>query len=130
MTDLNKLRSEFEAYEHSKKPCAIKERLFKVFTKDELDEDEHAYIGKYVDSFMQEKWELWQKAKAQAVPEGYVLLPRVPTEKFKEDLKQHLDELWWGDHGCDWDGFVSVNGIDPLKIYALAIEASKSGAEG
>lgn len=76
-------------------------------------------------------WAAWQeKAKAQAVPEGYVLLPRVPTEKFKEDLKQHLDELWWGDHGCDWDGFVSVNGIDPLKIYALAIEASESGAEG
>ncbi|EPG8070901.1 hypothetical protein LJD53_001186 [Acinetobacter baumannii] len=71
-----------------------------------------------------------KKAKAKAVPEGYVLVPKEPTEKFKEDLKQHLDELWWGDHGCDWDGFVSVNGIDPLKIYALAIEASESGAEG
>ncbi|HFD0356889.1 TPA: DUF551 domain-containing protein [Acinetobacter nosocomialis] len=71
-----------------------------------------------------------EKAKAQAVPETHIVVPRVPTEKFKEDLKQHLDELWWGDHGCDWDGFVSVNGIDPLKIYALAIEASESGAEG
>ncbi|RKQ59896.1 hypothetical protein [Acinetobacter phage vB_ApiM_IME-Ap7] len=68
MTDLNKLRSEFEAYEHSKKPCAIKASLFEVFTKDSLDEDEYSYIGRYVDSFMQEKWELWQKAKAQAVP--------------------------------------------------------------
>ncbi|MFY0040285.1 hypothetical protein ABTP83_08350 [Acinetobacter baumannii] len=74
MTDLNKLRSEFEAYEHSKKPCAVKEKLFEVFTKDGLDEDEYLYIGKYVDSFMQEKWELWQKAKAQAVPEKKIYL--------------------------------------------------------
>ncbi|EPQ5083868.1 hypothetical protein LN924_000686 [Acinetobacter baumannii] len=116
MTDLNKLRIEFEEAYLS---VGGKERDLEI-------ED-----GEYTNSKSQLGWELWQiKAKAQAVPEGYVLLPRVPTEKFKEDLKQHLDELWWGDHGCDWDGFVSVNGIDPLKIYALAIEASESGAEG
>lgn len=91
----------------------------------ETDED-----GNFEDMTMAHSWYAWrERAKAQAVPDGYVLLPRVPTEKFKEDLKQHLDELWWGDHGCDWDGFVSVNGIDPLKIYALAIEASESGVE-
>lgn len=69
-----------------------------------------------------------KRLKAQAVPDTHILVPRVPTEKFKADLKQYLDELWWGDYGCDWDGFVSVSGIDPLKIYALAIEASESGA--
>ncbi|MDC5167904.1 hypothetical protein NRA36_04810 [Acinetobacter baumannii] len=127
MTDLNKLRSEFEA-QHS-------DKVFKIV---KFDEATNAYclhahlplteINLSALAEINYGWDLWQKAKAQAVPEGYVLLPRVPTEKFKEDLKQHLDELWWGDHGCDWDGFVSVNGIDPLKIYALAIEASESGA--
>ncbi|KQK45630.1 hypothetical protein A1D06_04280 [Acinetobacter baumannii] len=35
--------------------------------------------------FMREQarqlWSFWNKAKAQAVPEGYVLMPKVPTEK-------------------------------------------------
>ncbi|MFY1296623.1 hypothetical protein ACOROC_05380 [Acinetobacter baumannii] len=129
MLDLNKLRSEFEA-QHS-------DKVFKIV---KFDEATNAYclhahlplteINLSALAEINYGWDLWQKAKAQAVPEGYVVVPKVPTEKFKEDLKQHLDELWWGDHGCDWDGFVSVNGIDPLKIYALAIEASESGAEG
>lgn len=114
MFDLNKERKAFAQTE------------FNTFG---LDVNDFKTTGQY---FMFIGWLMrseLEKAKAQAVPDGYVLMPKVPTEKFKEDLKQHLDELWWGDHGCDWDGFVSVNGIDPLKIYALAIEASESGAE-
>lgn len=115
MTDLNKERSEFEAYEHSKKPCAVKEKLFEVFTKDGLDEDEYLYIGKYVDSFMQEKWELWQKAKAQAVPEGYVLMPKVPSEKMFQAYERY-----------------SVAPMSTLSKtgYKAMVEASESGAEG
>ncbi|MGC9655429.1 UNVERIFIED_CONTAM: hypothetical protein KWD66_14640 [Acinetobacter pittii] len=86
--------------------------------------------GEYTNSKSLLGWELWQiKAKAHVLPETHVIVPRVPSQKFKDDLKQHIDELWWGDYGCDWDGFVSVDGIDPLKIYAIAINGSASGAE-
>ncbi|EOF7535025.1 hypothetical protein ACK2JT_000277 [Acinetobacter baumannii] len=116
MTDLNKLRSEFEAYEHSKKPCAIRERLFEVFTKDGLDEDEYSYIGKYVDSFMQEKWDLWQKAKAQAVPEN------------TEDWYLDEDEGLWLDHDgidgtlCELD----IGEVKPVKHKEYLITQSNT----
>ncbi|EML2890017.1 hypothetical protein RGN35_002082 [Acinetobacter baumannii] len=129
MTDLNKEREAFERLPLAE--LAIKSEY--VYYNEETNSywPNEDFCPSDAPETMNFAWAAWQeKAKAQAVPEGYVLLPRVPTEKFKEDLKQHLDELWWGDHGCDWDGFVSVNGIDPLKIYALAIEASESGAEG
>lgn len=34
----------------------------------------------YVDKHTQTCWEAWQAAKAQAVPEGFVLMPIKPTE--------------------------------------------------
>ncbi|HHP6708704.1 TPA: hypothetical protein ACSE6Y_003822 [Acinetobacter baumannii] len=34
-------------------------------------------------------WKSWKKAKAQAVPEGYVLLPRVPTEKMFQAYERY-----------------------------------------
>jgi hypothetical protein len=80
MTDLNKLRSEFEA-QHS-------DKVFKIV---KFDEATNAYclhahlplteINLSALAEINYGWDLWQKAKAQAVPEGYVLLPRVPTEK-------------------------------------------------
>ncbi|AOP63036.1 Uncharacterised protein [Acinetobacter baumannii] len=129
MTDLNKEREAFERFHAKECNCSYED------LKRQLDRQEALTGHRYLPtSPRHEAWLIWDAAwndaSAQAVPEGYVVVPKVPTEKFKEDLKQHLDELWWGDHGCDWDGFVSVNGIDPLKIYALAIEASESGAEG
>ncbi len=34
-------------------------------------------------------WDLWQKAKAQAVPEGYVLMPKVPSEKMFQAYERY-----------------------------------------
>ncbi|MGQ1539494.1 hypothetical protein ACT413_05815 [Acinetobacter baumannii] len=58
----------------------------------------------------------WQeKAKAQAVPEGYVLLPRVPTEKMFQAYERY-----------------SVAPMSTLSKtgYRAMVEASESGAEG
>lgn len=35
--------------------------------------------GEYVSSKAQMGWQMWQAAKAQAVPEGFVLMPKEPT---------------------------------------------------
>ncbi|MDQ9992701.1 hypothetical protein [Acinetobacter pittii] len=63
-------------------------------------------------------WFIWQecvKAKAQAVPEGYVLLPRVPTEKMFQAYERY-----------------SVAPMSTLSKtgYKAMINASESGAEG
>ena len=64
-------------------------------------------------------------AQASAVPEGFVLVPKEPTELFKEHLKNHLFDLWAGDHGCDWDGFLSVDAINHNNIWKMMIEAQE-----
>lgn len=79
--------------------------------------------GCFEDDQLQVVWEMWQ-AKAQ-VPEGFVLVPKEPTEVFKEHLKNHLFDLWAGDHGCDWDGFVSVDAISQNTIWKMMIEAGE-----
>lgn len=61
-------------------------------------------------------WKMWQeKAKAQAVPEGYCLVPKVPTEKMFQAYERY-----------------SVAPMSTLSKtgYKAMIEASESGAEG
>ncbi|EXH50670.1 hypothetical protein J605_0732 [Acinetobacter baumannii 1412924] len=84
MTDLNKLRSEFEA-QHS-------DKVFKIV---KFDEATNAYclhahlplteINLSALAEINYGWDLWQKAKAQAVPEHIVTLQR-NDEVFKFDL--------------------------------------------
>ncbi|MGQ1231302.1 hypothetical protein ACT4Y7_14160 [Acinetobacter baumannii] len=146
MLDLNKLRSEFEA-QHS-------DKVFKIV---KFDEATNAYclhahlplteINLSALAEINYGWDLWQKAKAQAVqqsfeigrlqdritellderqdlyaqinndqavPEGYVLLPRVPTEKMFQAYERY-----------------SVAPMSTLSKtgYKAMVEASESGAE-
>lgn len=47
---------------------------------------------------MQEDWELWQEAKAQAVPEGFVLVEKKNTEDWYLD---DCEGMWWDHDGID-----------------------------
>ncbi|HHP8129749.1 TPA: hypothetical protein ACSISC_000094 [Acinetobacter baumannii] len=77
MTDLNKERKAFEG--KFPKPHWI-----------EWDEELGQYTSKHVsDVGYQARFEVWLEAKAQAVPEGYVLLPRVPTEKMFQAYERY-----------------------------------------
>ena len=62
-------------------------------------------------------------------PEGFVLVPQEATDLFKDHLKNHLFELWAGDHGCDWDGFVSVDAINHNTIWKMMIGAQEQNHE-
>ena len=44
--------------------------------------------GEYVSSKSQMGWQMWQAAKAQAVPEGFVLVPMVPSERMINAVRQ------------------------------------------
>lgn len=70
-------------------------------------------------------WSSWLKAKAQAIPDGYVLMPKEPNREFKDRLRSYLDNLWMGDHGCDWDYFVDATAIKPNEIWRFMIEAQE-----
>lgn len=83
-------------------------------------EEDNSYAVGYANA----QWVAWQ-AKAQAVPEGFVLVPKEPNKQFKNVLSRYLDELWMGDHGCDWDYFVDAKAIKPNEIWQFMIEAQE-----
>jgi len=66
---------------------------------------------------------------AKAVPDGFVLVPKEPNLEFKGRLRSYLDNLWMGEWGCDWDGFICVNGIDPNEIWQFMIEAQEPASD-
>ncbi|MGQ1156279.1 hypothetical protein ACT436_06385 [Acinetobacter baumannii] len=77
MTDLNKEREAFE--EFFRKTFGAHSSQFSF--------DDYGF---YDDRETLIAWTVWQeKAKAQAVPEGYVLLPRVPTEKMLQAYERY-----------------------------------------
>ena len=68
--DLQKEREAFEAW------------LFKYYPKaEELGIVYRPNENLYEDRQTQIRWIVWQTAKAQAIPEGIVVVPKVPTQK-------------------------------------------------
>ncbi|MFW1760446.1 hypothetical protein [Acinetobacter calcoaceticus] len=109
-------RSYFELYELSKRPCAKPESLFERFDSNGLGESEQHYVGKYVDSYMQEKWELWEKAKSETVPnevineiQSWVAVKSFAVEDAHPDLPiidanelaEFIDQLVKGESGAE-----------------------------
>ena len=109
MTDLNKLRSEFEELPEVKQWI---DRLIygdnsEVYIPIE-DTEENNALATWVNG----AWFVWQlKAKAQVVPEGYCLVPKEPTEVMERA------------------GFDKGAGFLANSIYKAMVEASESGAE-
>lgn len=98
----------------------IKEKLNAVY----FDESLNSYFAAMINSgptvkYVQGAWMAWQ-AKAQAVPEGYVVVPKVPTEKMANafDIGMLESENFFGDLEAFQDA------------YKAMLEASESGAGG
>lgn len=108
MTDLNKEREAFEQH--------LIDTGLVEFAGYGFDVDE---CGEYTHEPTNVAWGTWviglNRAKAQAVPDGYVLLPRVPTEKMFQAYERS-----------------SVAPMSTLSKtgYKAMVEASESGAEG
>lgn len=92
MLDLNKLRSEFEA-QHS-------DKVFKIV---KFDEATNAYclhahlplteINLSALAEINYGWDLWQKAKAQAVPDGWAIVPQeLPLDMALKIAKERILE--------------------------------------
>lgn len=136
MIDAEIERSNFELYELSKRPCAKPESLFERFDSNGLGESEQHYVGKYVDSYMQEKWELWEKAKAQVVPEKKIYLTCEQLyaaanfgapNKDPELLETELTIAWFEEAHSGSGYYVYIS--EYPEEGAMKLE-SESGAEG
>ncbi|EHU1403026.1 hypothetical protein A0109_RS04980 [Acinetobacter baumannii] len=99
MTDLNKEReaflNTFQYYKGSRDIIFSNEHELFMTRSNNPSE-----IAQKEISNMNSRWDAWlrcakhrdaelEKAKAQAVPEGYVLLPRVPTEKMFQAYERY-----------------------------------------
>lgn len=82
--DLQKERKAFDAYFRDKYPLLYKD----VFDE---DGDDRAIIGY---SFA---WQSWQAVKAQAIPEGFVLVPVEPTDEIIEAMDQFDSNFGYAD---------------------------------
>lgn len=87
--------------------------------------------GGYQHRATRNMFDAWQAAKAHEAEKlkGCVVVPVKTPDQFTSKLEDHLLELWIGDWGCDWDGFVSVNGIKPENIWSMVVEAARGGNE-
>ncbi|EHU1763494.1 hypothetical protein AYA84_RS20095 [Acinetobacter baumannii] len=113
MTDLNKLRSEFE-------------NLSEI--AEILNEEKSHFNGDFynlpfnscAESFINGAWYAWQeKVKAQAVPDTHIVVPKQPTPKM-------IDATW------DFDEEIIEMSSNTRNefIWKKMVEASESGAEG
>lgn len=75
--DINKEREAFEEYIISKhknrSPLILTQRI------------QHGFSENYIVQGVQDCWETWQAVKAQAVPEGFVLVPIKDAKFFSHD---------------------------------------------
>ena len=93
--DIQKEREAFEAYMTDRYKRTVDQRIC-------INSD-----GDYMAWDMGLAWRIWQEAKAQAVPEGYVLVPKEPTMQMmirgiaamalgvgKTDIYEEVSMVW------------------------------------
>lgn len=92
VVDIQKEREAFETWLFSTEKFKFRNKNF-LFMLDEY--------GSYEDKPVLEHWETWQAAKAQAVPEGFVLMPKDPTYEMLEAGSEarsrtegHIASIW------------------------------------
>ncbi|MEO4131910.1 hypothetical protein [Acinetobacter pittii] len=115
MTDLNKEREAFLGFLRTKGVVKVGWNSLGVLTN--LVREAGCTLSYNDIELMQEVW--MEKAKAQAVPEGYVLVPKEIPDSVVSCLEN--SRFHWGDGTRD----------HYTPIYSLMVEvASESGAEG
>lgn len=137
MTDLNKERSEFEA-QHS-------DKVFKIVKFDEAKNayclHDHLPLTEINLSALAEinyGWDLWQKAKAQAVPEDCAIVPKelhieIALKMAKERVLQQplgKDPVWNELVEQVYKDNLQAEQCRLIRDYREMIKASESGAEG
>ena len=69
-------------------------------------------------------WEAWKEAKAQAVPDGFVLVPKEMPKSFDEGLYVYSNSISIVDE-CS-EGFIPMSDINHAEVWKLVIEVQES----
>ncbi|EXC04131.1 hypothetical protein J506_0705 [Acinetobacter baumannii 625974] len=143
MTDLNKEREVLEAQiEAFKKDC-----MELWFVPDLADSYTNTNLFDYVIMkdgvfFMKEQarqlWDFWNKAKAQAVPEGFKIVPIELSEEIAERLalervqkpRPENDPVWVEIAERAYKSNLLAKKWELVREYKILTEASESGADG
>ena len=93
-----------------------------IFQNKKWDETKHGFE----DDMLNMAWEMWssgQATKAQAVPEGFVLVSREMPKSFDEGLYVYSNSISIIDE-CS-DGFIPMSDINHAEVWKLVIEAQE-----
>ncbi|MFW2719482.1 hypothetical protein [Acinetobacter baumannii] len=138
MTDLNKEREAFEADQNT---TLLFERIEYIAAM-------NAYMPKfeYANNLIVMQaaerfnfgWSMWQKAKAQAVPEGFKIVPIELSEEIAERLalervqkpRPENDPVWVEIAERAYKSNLLAKKWELVREYKILTEASESGAEG
>ena len=92
-----------------------------MWRKNNVSDTEVEYVH-----LMNQRWYAWlacAKSKAQAVPEGFVLVPKEIPKSFDEGLYFYSNSISVvNEHS---DGFIPMSDIDHSEIWKLVIEAQE-----
>ena len=84
--DIQKEREAFEKFFYQN--CLVQwEKDMSEMLFQKLESGDYEYVR------LQSSWLSWQAAKAQAVQEGFVLVPKEPTPKMIDSTWHHDDEI-------------------------------------
>ena len=107
--------SNFRTTEIYRRECVIRGRDILEFSKT---------MNGYFNIITNEAWRLWQAAKAQAVPEGYILIPK----KMPDEVNDHLWDFMTDNFVCtnDYgDSFMACDDFNLDKFYAELVKAQE-----
>ena len=94
-----------------------------IFQNKKWDEAKHGFE----DDMLNMAWEMWSSAKhsvkAQAVPEGFVLVPREMPKSFDEGLYVYSNNISIVDERSE--GFIPMSDINHTEVWKLVIEAQE-----
>ena len=114
--DIYELRQFESVYKPSKEVafCWLRKQYVQLST-----EENHTEIVDHANNSLR----IWQAAKAQAVPEGFVLVPREMPKSFDEGLYVYSNSISIVDE-CS-DGFIPMSDINHAEVWKLVIEAQE-----
>lgn len=80
----------------------------------------------YENDKLQFAWKAWQAAKAQAVPDGFVVVPKEPTQEMIQAGLEKVRESW---DDAPVEGFDSFTWGDMVATWKAVIEAQEQDYE-
>ena len=105
--------------DHNMEGCTFTEIVERMFTKIEQMKTQVNTL----DEMLLNQGEALAQAKAQAVPEGFVLVPKEIPKSFDEGLYFYSNSISVvNEHS---DGFIPMSDIDHSEIWKLVIEAQE-----